>query len=187
MLLGLYEVIQDAFSFSAGKSRRMLIRAPFTSSTSRESSTARLGPHIAGARTLRRLPRPRGTGPRPVPPHCSRDLGHGPGVGSVASRERCGLGTFSMRVFYAFYRCLPATAVLSLFALRFSTVVSKRIVSLFPPFSCAPSRDGTFFSRRGTEYACDENALHRAYRASIQSSPPRDTAPPPSSTPSRTP
>ena len=38
----------------------MLLRAPFTSSTSRERSTARLGPHIAGARTLRRLPRPGG-------------------------------------------------------------------------------------------------------------------------------
>jgi hypothetical protein len=38
-----------------------LLRAPFTPSTSRERSTARLGPHPAGARTLRRLPRPGGT------------------------------------------------------------------------------------------------------------------------------
>ena len=59
-----------------------LLRAPFTPSTSRERSTARLGPHPAGARTLRRLPRPGGTELRPVPPHCSRDLGHGPGAGS---------------------------------------------------------------------------------------------------------
>ena len=38
-----------------------LLRAPLTPSTSRERSTARLGPHPAGARTLRRLPRPGGT------------------------------------------------------------------------------------------------------------------------------
>ena len=59
-----------------------LLRAPFTPSTSRERSTARLGPHPAGTRTLRRLSRPGGTEIRPVPPHCSRDLGHGPGAGS---------------------------------------------------------------------------------------------------------
>jgi hypothetical protein len=38
-----------------------LLRAPFTPSTSRERSTARLGPHIAGTRTPRRLPRPAST------------------------------------------------------------------------------------------------------------------------------
>jgi hypothetical protein len=59
-----------------------LQRAPFTTSTSRERSTARLGPNPAGARTLRRLPRPGGTELRHVPPHCSRDLGHGHGAGS---------------------------------------------------------------------------------------------------------
>ena len=58
-----------------------LLRAPFTPSTSRERSTARLGPHPAGTRTLRRLPRPGGTELCPVPPHCSRDLGHGPARG----------------------------------------------------------------------------------------------------------
>jgi len=38
-----------------------LLRAPLPPSTSRERSTARLGPHPARARTLRRLPRPTST------------------------------------------------------------------------------------------------------------------------------
>ena len=71
------------------------LRAPLPPSTSRERSTARLGPHPAGARTPRRLPRPGGTELRHMPPHCSRDLGHGHGAGVLALRERCRLGTVS--------------------------------------------------------------------------------------------
>ena len=59
-----------------------LLRAPLPPSTSRERSTARLGPLPAGALTPRRLPRPGGTELRHVPPHCSRDLGHRHGAGS---------------------------------------------------------------------------------------------------------
>ena len=87
-----------------------LLRAPLPPSTSRERSTARLGPLPAGALTPRRLPRPGGTELRHVPPRCSRDLGHGPGAGSghlprlqppTCSRpvSGVGLGLFCMRFF----------------------------------------------------------------------------------------
>jgi hypothetical protein len=122
-----------------------LLRAPLTPSTSRERSTARLGPHPAGARTLRRLPRPGGTelchvplfdsavqppGLSYTPPHYYRDPAHGPGVGSrllprvtppTCSRpvSSVGLGPFVMRLLCC---SLPAPARRQFFALRFVTV-----------------------------------------------------------------
>jgi len=102
---------------SAPRRDDALLRAPFTPSTSREESTARLGPLPAGARTLRRLPGPGGTELRHVPPHCSRDLGtgtaRGRGICPGSRRPRAprpvrgvGLGLFVMR-FPCFSLCDP--------------------------------------------------------------------------------
>jgi len=86
---------------------------------------AHLSPLLLRARGAPQdLDRPGGTELRPVPPHCSRDFGHGPGAGSGHLPRRCRLGLFCMRVFE---RCLPATAILLFFALRCSTAVSKRM------------------------------------------------------------
>ena len=64
-----------------------LLRAPLPPSTSRERSTARLGPHPAGARSLRRLPR------------LTRKYWAAPYTSSLLprsrARARCGLGAFA--------------------------------------------------------------------------------------------
>ena len=64
-----------------------LLRAPLPPSTSRERSTARLGPHPAGARSLQRLPR------------LTRKYWAAPYTSSLLprsrARARCGLGAFA--------------------------------------------------------------------------------------------
>jgi hypothetical protein len=104
-------------------------KVKFNKSTTREK-----------ARTPRRLPRPGGTELRRVPPHCSRDLGHGHGAGSehlprlqppTCSRfvNGVGLGLSLCGVFTLFTAVSRPQLYCLFFALRFSTVVSKRIVS----------------------------------------------------------
>ena len=102
---------------------------------------AHLSPLLLRARGAPQdLDRPGGTELRPVPPHCSRDLGHGPGAGSVhltrlqpptCSRPVSGvsLGHFCMRGFNAVSRPQLSCCSSLCDGLRCATVVSKRMLS----------------------------------------------------------
>ena len=119
---GLYEVIQNIHL------SRAILQAPWLSLDSGwELSCTASGPHLQGSLGS--------TGPRPMPPHYSRDLGPGPVVGSgllprfpppACSRPVRGV---DLGLLFAFFsRGLPAPALhcSSLCALRL--FVSKRMV-----------------------------------------------------------